>query len=239
MTLIVGPTWGHQDPVGPHVGHMNLALWDISHNTNNWKVKRRPDFELVKYTHASPLRWVMAVFRELLGESYHKISGGHCTIFCSEEKDTKGNGLPINTLHRNIIWTTEPSTIICDIPKRRMYCVVDLCPNPSSEQGLPYIPRVHLSEGSLVRSRLKWLWFEEPMVRRSFIPKFLFSESCYVPKIPYSERPSNIWILCCEGSLVRSSSRRFYLPNFARSIRIFCYEGSSWWNLNFTGHKIS
>ena len=74
------------------------------------------------------------------------------------------------------------------------------------KQGLPYIPRVHLSEGSLVRSPLKWLWSEEPMVRRSFIPKFLFSESCYVPKIPYSERPSTIWILCCAGSLVRSSS---------------------------------
>ena len=73
-------------------------------------------------------------------------------------------------------------------------------------QGLPYIPRVHLSEGSLVRSPLKWLWSEEPMVRTSFIPKSLYSESCYVPKIPYSERPSTIWILCCEGSLVRSSS---------------------------------
>ena len=114
------------------------------------------------------------------------------------------------------------------------------------------------------------------MVRRSFIPKSPFSESCYVPKIPYSERPSTIWILCYEGSLVRSSSspkgamfrtsifrksplphtgfilrrsfspkfpsskismfRRFYLPNFTRSIRILCYEGSSWWYL-FRGHK--
>ena len=67
-------------------------------------------------------------------------------------------------------------------------------------QGLPYIPRVHLSEGSLVRSPLKWLWSEKPMVRRSFIPKFFYSESCY------SERPSTIWILCYEDSLVRSSS---------------------------------
>ena len=74
------------------------------------------------------------------------------------------------------------------------------------KQGLPYIPRVHLPEGSLVRSPLRWLWSEEPMVRRSFIPKFLYSESCYVPKIPYSERPSIIWILCYEDSLVRSSS---------------------------------
>ena len=25
----VGPIWGRQDPGGPHVGPMNLALWDI------------------------------------------------------------------------------------------------------------------------------------------------------------------------------------------------------------------
>ena len=23
----VGPTWGRQDPGGPHVGHMNFAIW--------------------------------------------------------------------------------------------------------------------------------------------------------------------------------------------------------------------
>ena len=23
----MGPTWGRQDPGGPHVGHMNLAIW--------------------------------------------------------------------------------------------------------------------------------------------------------------------------------------------------------------------
>ena len=28
----VGPTWGHQDPGGPHVGHMNLAIWVIYFN---------------------------------------------------------------------------------------------------------------------------------------------------------------------------------------------------------------
>ena len=25
----VGPTWGRQDPGGPHVGHRNLAIWGI------------------------------------------------------------------------------------------------------------------------------------------------------------------------------------------------------------------
>ena len=24
----MGPTWGRQDPGGPHVGHVNLAIWD-------------------------------------------------------------------------------------------------------------------------------------------------------------------------------------------------------------------
>ena len=90
-----------------------------------------------------------------------------------------------------------------NMASRAVFTIFVRCP---SEEGLPYIPRVHLSEGSLVRSPLKWLWSEEPMVRRSFIPKFLCSESCYVPKIPYSERPSTIWILCYEDSLVRSSS---------------------------------
>ena len=26
----VGPTWGHQDPGGPHDGHTNLAIWDAA-----------------------------------------------------------------------------------------------------------------------------------------------------------------------------------------------------------------
>ena len=26
----MGPTWGRQDPDGPRVGHMNLAIWDCS-----------------------------------------------------------------------------------------------------------------------------------------------------------------------------------------------------------------
>ena len=25
----MGPTWGRQDPGGPHVGHVNLAIWDF------------------------------------------------------------------------------------------------------------------------------------------------------------------------------------------------------------------
>ena len=27
----MGPIWGRQDPGGPHVGHMNLAIWDIAY----------------------------------------------------------------------------------------------------------------------------------------------------------------------------------------------------------------
>ena len=26
----MGPTWGRQDPGGPHVGHMKLAIWDVN-----------------------------------------------------------------------------------------------------------------------------------------------------------------------------------------------------------------
>ena len=25
----VVPTWGRQDPDGPHVGHMNFAIWEL------------------------------------------------------------------------------------------------------------------------------------------------------------------------------------------------------------------
>ena len=33
------PTWGRQDPVGPHVDHMNLAIWDDPGHlfTNVWR----------------------------------------------------------------------------------------------------------------------------------------------------------------------------------------------------------
>ena len=26
----MGPIWGRQDPGGPHVGPMNLAIWDVN-----------------------------------------------------------------------------------------------------------------------------------------------------------------------------------------------------------------
>ena len=31
----VGPTWGRQDPGGPHVGPMNHAIWDVHHKLNS------------------------------------------------------------------------------------------------------------------------------------------------------------------------------------------------------------
>ena len=55
-------------------------------------------------------------------------------------------------------------------------------------QGLPYIPRVHLSEGSLVWSPLRWL----AMFRRTCGPKVLYSEVHLV------------WgLLCSEDSIFR------------------------------------
>ena len=36
----MGPSWGRQDPGGPHVGHMNLAIWEImtvtTGSTSSW-----------------------------------------------------------------------------------------------------------------------------------------------------------------------------------------------------------
>ena len=35
----MGPTWGRQDPGGPHVGHMNFAIWVyLSRNLISWPV---------------------------------------------------------------------------------------------------------------------------------------------------------------------------------------------------------
>ena len=28
----MGPTWGRQDPGGPHVGHMDFAIWDTRYH---------------------------------------------------------------------------------------------------------------------------------------------------------------------------------------------------------------
>ena len=27
----MGPIWGRQDPIGPHVGPMNFVIWDVCH----------------------------------------------------------------------------------------------------------------------------------------------------------------------------------------------------------------
>ena len=32
----MGPTWGRQDPGGPHVGHVKLAIWVVSHIRVLW-----------------------------------------------------------------------------------------------------------------------------------------------------------------------------------------------------------
>ena len=33
----MGPNWGRQDPGGPHVGPMNLAIWEFSVILNIWE----------------------------------------------------------------------------------------------------------------------------------------------------------------------------------------------------------
>ena len=32
----MGPIWGRQDPVGPHVGPMNFAIWVLNINNSSW-----------------------------------------------------------------------------------------------------------------------------------------------------------------------------------------------------------
>ena len=108
---------------------------------------------------------------------------------------------------------------------------------------VPLLRKLLRSEDYILRKALHYiiLCYEDSLVRSSFSPKgAMFRTSIF------RNRPSPIWVLYYEGPLVRSSPsskiamfRRFYLPNFARSIRILChYEGSSWWYLNFSGHKI-
>ena len=55
----VGPTWGRQDPGGPHVGHMNLAIWvnflvwgqensmSIDHTNLAYVVSLEGEFQLI------------------------------------------------------------------------------------------------------------------------------------------------------------------------------------------------
>ena len=119
--------------------------------------------------------------------------------------------------------TYGPKVLYSEVPLlRKLLCSEDFM---FRTKGPPlygfYVTKIHLSEVHLVR-------------------RVLCSE------LPYFEnRPSPIRVLYYEGPLVWSSPsskiamfRRFYLPNIARSIRILCYEGSSWWYLNFSGHKI-
>ena len=44
---IMGPAWGRQDPGGPHVGHINFAIWEVYQHTGcKWLVhgtKHRKD----------------------------------------------------------------------------------------------------------------------------------------------------------------------------------------------------
>ena len=32
----IGPIWGRQDPGGPHVGPINLAIWEVAFRHNEW-----------------------------------------------------------------------------------------------------------------------------------------------------------------------------------------------------------
>ena len=49
----VGPIWGRQDPVGPHVGPMNLAIWGSFLLNCNSAVSFAWNFKCVLDTYAS------------------------------------------------------------------------------------------------------------------------------------------------------------------------------------------
>ena len=54
----MGPTWGRQDPGGPHVGHMNLAIWDVyvqHRNTSCGHIRTNP-----RALNISVIRWKMS-----------------------------------------------------------------------------------------------------------------------------------------------------------------------------------
>ena len=49
----MGPTWGREDPGGPHVGPMNLAIWEAlascSSNFNSWG-RNKPGFNISTFS---------------------------------------------------------------------------------------------------------------------------------------------------------------------------------------------
>ena len=52
-------TWGRQDPGGPHVGHMNFAIWDISYRTNDFN--RLANLITISLQHIIPYVWICSI----------------------------------------------------------------------------------------------------------------------------------------------------------------------------------
>ena len=50
----MGTTWGRQDPGGPHVGPMILAIWGVCGSTNRWLLI----FLLLAPTHRYTFLWL-------------------------------------------------------------------------------------------------------------------------------------------------------------------------------------
>ena len=68
----VGSTWDWQDPGGPHVDHMNLAIWDIFseirykwYASNMEIVNGRKTYPDTGWNMNSVLIWVMTSFKEI------------------------------------------------------------------------------------------------------------------------------------------------------------------------------
>ena len=121
----------------------------------------------------------------------------------------------------------------CDYPGMLRHCVTFLITKVTLNiQGQPYIPRVHLSEVSLVRSSLRWLCSAETVVRKHSHSQLVSPFVCVPGSTPLlarkepdrrSKNPNThtqkVQVTVSESPIFRSSSspkfviyRRFHIP---------------------------
>ena len=66
IARFLGPTWGRQDPGGPHVGHMNFAIWVVHHMYHNISINlqchRQYDDVLVAKLYANTIAVIVICY---------------------------------------------------------------------------------------------------------------------------------------------------------------------------------
>ena len=60
----MGPIWGRKDPGGPHVGPMNLAIWNLTDYANDLRVDVQYDYNEVSFHQVPHNRHPIALARE-------------------------------------------------------------------------------------------------------------------------------------------------------------------------------